>query len=299
MPLLTLVVPCCNRPGDDRRPMLDTLLTGLPDRADLEVVLVDDHSTLAYTPPAFSHLRVQRLSLAPGQTHAGTARNRAMAAANGDWLAFVDSDDLADPAGMARLLDGLGQGAWAAADLIVLKAWSFRDDAPDQAATRHLFVNRWIDRAARDDPAALVRVPACWVRVVRRRFVLGAGLAFGATPVAEDVDFAVDLGLARPRIAFAGFVLARVRAGHPSLTARMGAARRGQILQTKLAANARLRAGGLGRWEYPLLTDLLGLMRADPRAGAAWLAPLVRQRARLLPPLADLWRALRARARGA
>jgi hypothetical protein len=123
-------------------------------------------------------------------------------------------------------------------------------------------------------------------------------LRFGGTAVAEDVDFAVDLGLARPRTAFAGFTFAEVREGHHSLTARLATPVKVQILQIKQAANARLRAGGLADWEYPLLLDVLDLMRGSPWDGVRWLLRLVRARARLFPTLAETARAVRARLAG-
>ena len=294
-PLLSLIVPCHNHAGADRRAMLGALLACLPDRNDLEVLLVDDHSSLAYAPPEFRYLHLRQMALPAGQTHAGAARNHGISLAMGEWLGFVDSDDLVNSTGLLELLDGLAQGIWQDADLVVVRAWSFLDDDPQLPANRHLFVNRWIERAANDEPSAIVRVPSCWIRIVRRSFVHRHGLRFGCTAVAEDLDFAVDLGLTRPRIAFAAFVLAEVRAGHASLTARLAAPALEEILQIKLIANARLRAGGLGAWEYPLLLDVLGLIRMSPGTGIGWLLRLLKARARLFPTLREVGRAIKAR----
>jgi glycosyltransferase involved in cell wall biosynthesis len=160
-PVLSLIVPCHNHANEDRRAMLDALFARLPDRDDLEVLLVDDHSSVAYTPPEFVRLRLRQLALPAGQTHAGAARNSGMAAASGQWLGFIDSDDLVNTAGLLELLDGLAKGTWQDQDLIVLRAWSFLNDDPQRAGTRHPFVNRWIARAANGNPMAIVRVPSC------------------------------------------------------------------------------------------------------------------------------------------
>lgn len=294
----SLIVPCRNQPGADRRGMIDALLAGLPDRPDLEVVLVDDGSSLPYDPPVLAALRLRHLSLGPGPSGAGAARNLGMAEAAGDWLIFADSDDLLDPAGLSCLLDGLAAGRWEEADLIVPQAASFLDGDPARPGCRHLFANRRVARARRlEDTGILVRVPACWMRVVRRAFVLAHGLRFGPARIGEDVDFAVDLGLARPRTVLVDLVLPVIRDGHSSLTSAMGGADRQEVLAVKMAANARLRAGGMGRWDYPLLLDLIGLTRHDPRAGLRWWGRALATRARLLPPLGDLADALRARLR--
>lgn len=296
--IASLIVPCRNQPGADRRGMIDALLAGLPDRPDLEVLLVDDGSSLPYDPPVFAALRLRRAHLGPGQSGAGAARNLGMAEAAGDWLIFADSDDLLDRAGLGRLLDGLAAGRWQGCDLIVPQAASFRDGDPARRGQRHLFANRRVARArALGDTGILVRVPACWMRVVRRDFVQAHGLRFGPAAIGEDVDFAVDLGLARPRTDLVDLVLPHIRDGHSSLTSDMGAAAREQVLAVKMAANARLRAGGLGRWDYPLLLDLIGLMRHDLRAGLRWWGRALAARSRLVPPLGDLADALRARLR--
>ena len=294
----SLIVPFRISADMDRSAMLDALVLGLPDREDLEVLLVDDGSTLTYLPPTSAHTRLRLLRLPQGRQFAGQARNLAIDLASGDWLIFADSDDLLDCDGLESLLSGMTKGDWDGFDLLVPYALSFRDDNPSRSGRRHRFCNRRVARVRRSgDLAGLVRLPACWMRVVRRSFVKTAGVRFGSTPMAEDIDFAVDLGLAHPRAELLDFVLPVIREGNDSLSRRLDASACALVLSVKLAANARLRAGGLGRWQYPLLLDLLALMRCAPVTGGRWLLRLLTSGGRLFPSVADLREAFQERLR--
>ncbi|WP_367274961.1 glycosyltransferase family 2 protein [uncultured Jannaschia sp.] len=74
---------------------------------DLELIVVDDASTDA-TPAIIQRMaaqdgRVRPITLAKN-VGAGAARNVALDAARGDWIAIVDSDDVMHPARIGRLI---------------------------------------------------------------------------------------------------------------------------------------------------------------------------------------------------
>lgn len=287
--IASLVIPYKTGPGMDRGAMMDALLDCLPDRPDLEVFLVDDGSHRAYQPPAFRLLRLHHLRLGEGQSGPGLARNLGLARASGKWVIFADSDDLVDRAGLAELLDGLVAGRWDTADMIIPRATSFLDGTPTAPGRRHVYANQQIERARdRNDPALVVSIPACWMRIVRRSFLVQHGVRFSPVTIGEDVDFAVDLASADPRICFIDLALPHIRDGHTSLTSRIGAEGLREVLEVKMAANARLRARGLGRLEFPLILDLLRLTGRDPKAGVTWTGRALARRARIFPRAADL-----------
>lgn len=87
--------------------------------ADWELILVDDGSTDGS--PRIGRefaAREPRIRLLPPDPHrrgAAAARNRGIAAARGDYVAFLDSDDLFEPGKLARdvaALDEDGEAAW-------------------------------------------------------------------------------------------------------------------------------------------------------------------------------------------
>lgn len=101
MPLVSVVVPSHNRARLLAR-TLRSILT--QEMGDLEVIVVDDGSTddtAAVAAATDSRVRVFRNQVPDGVS---AARNRGIAAARGEWIAFCDDDDLWSPAKLARQL---------------------------------------------------------------------------------------------------------------------------------------------------------------------------------------------------
>jgi glycosyltransferase involved in cell wall biosynthesis len=97
---VTVVVPTRNRSSL----LTETLRSVLRQQAvNLEVIVVDDASTDS-TPAAVAALGDARIRLIRHETPAGvsTARNHGAEEARGDWLAFLDDDDLWAPDKLAK-----------------------------------------------------------------------------------------------------------------------------------------------------------------------------------------------------
>ena len=107
-PLISVVVPFYNNAGllSD---CLDSIAAQRFDNAnpaDLEVIMVDDGSTdgsaQIASARAAAHSRFTLLTLDNGGP--GRARNQGVAAATGEYLAFVDADDVLPPDAYATML---------------------------------------------------------------------------------------------------------------------------------------------------------------------------------------------------
>ena len=101
MPLVSVVVPTHNRAR-----LLKRTLRSILDQhvSDLEVIVVDDGSiddTPSVAGGADTRVQVLRNKEPAGVS---AARNRGIAAARGDWIAFCDDDDLWSPDKLARQL---------------------------------------------------------------------------------------------------------------------------------------------------------------------------------------------------
>jgi len=108
-PVVSVVIPTHNRSALLKL----TLLTALWQRdVDLEVIVVDDGSTddTAATVASFSDPRVRLLrhDTPQGVT---TARNHGIAEARGEWVAFLDDDDLWAPHKLSSQLEAAGSTA--------------------------------------------------------------------------------------------------------------------------------------------------------------------------------------------
>ncbi|SDB05344.1 Glycosyltransferase involved in cell wall bisynthesis [Desulfonatronum thiosulfatophilum] len=93
--LVSVVIPVHNRPAEVLRAVRSVLgQKNLPTGHCLEIIVVDDGSTDA-TPEALRTVRNPRVQLIRHETNLGVsaARNRGLAAAQGEMLALLDSDD--------------------------------------------------------------------------------------------------------------------------------------------------------------------------------------------------------------
>jgi glycosyltransferase involved in cell wall biosynthesis len=120
VPEVTVVIPT-----RDRWPRLEPTLRGALRQEDvsLEVVVVDDGS-VDETPARLAEMKDPRLRVLRHDSSRGVAaaRNAALATARGDWIAFLDDDDLWAPAKLRKQLSAAGeaQATWVYSGAIVL-----------------------------------------------------------------------------------------------------------------------------------------------------------------------------------
>lgn len=99
-PRVTVLIPTRDRPRELERALS---VCGGQRGVNLEVVIVDDGSRPpVLVSPSGYPLRVIRLERSVG---VAAARNRGIAAARGDWIAFLDDDDIWSPDRLRRLLE--------------------------------------------------------------------------------------------------------------------------------------------------------------------------------------------------
>lgn len=156
------------------------------DTAETELLLVDDGSTDGsgelceqYAAAHPELIRVLR------QTNAGpgAARNAGIAAAKGEWLLFVDSDDRLAPNALSRL-----RTAVAAQDADVFSFQFYKESVTGE---------RWEEWSGpmqrlecfklQEQPAFLLTQPSCWLRLWRRSLFTEQGIAFPNVVWYEDI----------------------------------------------------------------------------------------------------------------
>jgi glycosyltransferase involved in cell wall biosynthesis len=103
MPTVSVVIPCYNGAKYLRETLESALAQTHP---VLEVIVVDDGSTDDSAAIAESVGPPVRVIRQPNQGES-TARNRGIDEARGDWIAFLDADDLWDPTKIAKQLAGV------------------------------------------------------------------------------------------------------------------------------------------------------------------------------------------------
>lgn len=206
-------------PTRNRLPLLaQTLHTVLAQDADIEVIAVDDGSTDG-TPEWLAAHRDPRVATVRHAEARGlpAARNAGLAAAAGDWVAFVDDDDLWLPdklttqVAAARLLD---------------TPWVY-------AGSLDITGEPTLLRVTEPQEAEWERLP--WINVVPGggSNVIGARAAFEAVggfdtslPAAEDWDMWIRLSqLARPAVVARPLTAYRMHPGN--MSKKIGAMLRG------------------------------------------------------------------------
>jgi glycosyltransferase involved in cell wall biosynthesis len=108
-PLVSVIIPTYNRAD-----LVQEALASVKAQSfrDFEIVVVDDGGTDG-TCEVLSAWREVRVLRHPGRRGVSAARNTGIAAARGQWLAFLDSDDLWLPDKLARQIFWLaGQPEW-------------------------------------------------------------------------------------------------------------------------------------------------------------------------------------------
>jgi glycosyltransferase involved in cell wall biosynthesis len=108
-PDATIIIPTRDRPDWLPRTLLSAIWQ---QETEAEIIIVDDGSTTPVserlTPEAHSRLRVLRN---PSPAGVATARNRGIDEARGEWIAFLDDDDVWAPDKLSRDLAAAREGA--------------------------------------------------------------------------------------------------------------------------------------------------------------------------------------------
>jgi glycosyltransferase involved in cell wall biosynthesis len=121
---LSVVIPCYND-GRYLPQAVESVLSQEAPRVELEILVVNDHSSDPHTLETFSRLqtahREVRVLHNTGNSGPAAARNVGIAAARGEWIAFLDSDDVWLPGGLRvrwQAVRSIPDAEWIGADFV-------------------------------------------------------------------------------------------------------------------------------------------------------------------------------------
>lgn len=251
-PVLSIIIPHHNRPE-----MLVELLSTIPDRGEIEVIIVDDHSERQPVLDA-SRQNVRLVCQHGDERYAGSARNAGIEMARGDWIIFADSDDQFDTEALLRVLSILQTYE---ADLVYVRSSSFATTGGD--GTRHHSVNNLLDRAA-VEPECLVQFYPPWAKFIRRDLLLDRQVRFESTRVSNDVMFSALLYFAAQKVTIIPDVVYKIREGNPSLTSQVDITSIEERMNVLRRYNALLIAEGHRDWLVPAAGQLRKTLKSAP-----------------------------------
>src|SRR2546421_10156933 len=161
-PLISVVIPVYNRPQHVARAVQSCLHeAGTPARRRFEVIVVDDGSTddtLASLASFGASIAVVR-----HRTNRGVcpARNSGVAAALGDWILFLDSDDELLAGSMNKLLDYAASAPPSIHRLAFMYSHgggvTSPQPLPEQEGVGYTAFLRWAETAVNSDFSNLIR----------------------------------------------------------------------------------------------------------------------------------------------
>jgi succinoglycan biosynthesis protein ExoO len=194
---------------------------------DIEIIVSDDGSSdgsvgivaaLMANDPRISLLRSER------NRGPAAARNKAIAAAEGEWIAVIDADDLMHPERLARLVDA---GHRDGADLIADNVIEFHQDGSTKP--RPMLTGRWLARPHWVDAVAYIRANLFYVRgpalgylkpLFRRSILNGTFRYDESLTIGEDYDLVARLLRSGRKLRVYPEPLYYYRKHHASLTRR-------------------------------------------------------------------------------
>lgn len=175
--------------------LLGRCLRSIPERDDIQVIVVDDNSDDADTYleriPELRRKGVELVRTTEGRG-AGYARNVGLQHVKGKWLMFADADDFFVE-DMGRLIDS---HADTDADMVVFKMMTVYSDDITKTAHRSGYINNIIDRYMKDGDENPVRalLEVVWCKMIRTELVQRHNIRFDEVPFSNDYNFSAHVG---------------------------------------------------------------------------------------------------------
>lgn len=286
-PFVSILIPCYNAAPWLRATLDSCLAQTWP---HCEIILVDDGSTDDSVALARAYESRGVRVLTQANRGASAARNTARRAARGDYLQFLDADDLLAPEKIARQL---ARAAQAPAGSSFTAHWGRFQSDPAQAdyrETNALFADLSpVDYLQRYGNHDCMTHPAAWL--VPRAVADAAGPWDESLSLNDDGEYFARVVAASTAILYCRDAISLYRSGLPtSLSAQrsrrhLASAHRAVALitahMTALDPSPAMRTAAANYWQrfayeyYPAVPDLVADAEASARAlGGATFAPL-------------------------
>lgn len=204
----SVIVPHYNA-GD----LLRRALSSIPKRSDIEVIVVDDKSTEQtihdiQKAPEFAHIQ---FIFPEDKATTGGARNIGLRAARGEYILFLDSDDLF----CSRAFETFDKTRDQNLDLVQFKVTSFVEGT-DLLGSRHLYLEELYEQEGLERYLSNTQPVA---KMIRRRFLKDNDIVFTEATGGEDIYFCTQVALLAATKHFIPEVVYNISQNQSSVTA--------------------------------------------------------------------------------
>lgn len=286
-PVLSIVIPFYSTPAQDRRAMLTRLLATIPDRPEIEIIVVDDHSVPALEVDDRPKNSFFCLTRSPRETRfAGHARNYGISIARGRFLLHADSDDVFVRSELDKMVERLAPWPAEAPFTVFLMQPVEVSVSEMGSEVRTRLYGSILDAQDVSDPARLLMSGwhAPWAKIYPHR-AQDDDLRFREDHIVDDTIFSAKLALLSQRIERHLPVSYLVNRGHGAgaLTARPGRT----ALRARIAAvrevNDMLVDRGRGDLRIPLHHAVRQALPRYPDVAIATLISALMKKEPVLP----------------
>lgn len=242
---------------------LPRLLLSIPDRNDIQIVVVDDNSKLTTAEfnclPSFVSAELTVIFLSENRG-AGGARNEGLKIAKGKWLIFADSDDFFLPSAFELCDDYLDSYY----DIIYFGITSV-DSATlvenNRYRANYRYVEQYDESCERTKNLLKFHHDVPWGKMIKSSIVFSNNIVFDETRYYNDTIFSTRVALSAERIHVDLRPFYCVTTKQGSLMSQESEKATLIRLEVILRKNQLLRRHGKGRYQYSVLHFIKLLLR--------------------------------------